>query len=495
MDTPDKGRELFFLAQDARKQGHHAEAESYLREALLHSPGRESIRTNLCGAVIDQGKHAEALTLCEELVRDFPASAVGWHRLSICQFATGLTTESLVSIRRSIELTPDNIDALEHRVAILLRRDDTEAALDACRDALRLLPQHASLHTALGVASVARREFTQAREAHERALQLAPEHPDKRWNLALTQLMLGDLASGWENLEARWTGSDAIRVSDLYAGTAPRWTGDVPLHGQKILVWAEQGLGDVIQFCRYIPYLVQAGAQVILQVPRALLTLMRHSLPSSAIVVAKGEPLPAHDFHLPLLSLPRFVGDDPQHIPAPIRLSAPQFHREFWRNKTGECHKPKVGLMWQGNLSNLRGLHRSLELAELASLFTLPLEFCCVSNVLSAQDADWLRTHAPSVRSFTRDIKDFSDTAALIGQLDLLISIDTSIAHLGGSLDVPTWILLAHSADWRWQTAETQTPWYPRSRLFRQETPGEWSAPVQALRAALAERFPDTSSD
>lgn len=477
MVAHDKGRELFFLAQDARQHGRHGEAESYLREALQHDPGRESVRTNLCGALIDQQKYVEALALCEAVVDDFPASAVGWHRLSICQ----LQTERAA-------------DAREHKIAILLRLSDTHAALQAGREAVHLFPASSSLHTALGVVCSARREFHDALECHRTALRLDAENPDKRWNLALVQLMLGDFAAGWQNMEARWAGSDAIRAEWLYAGSAPRWDGSLPVRDQKILVWAEQGLGDAIQFCRFIPQLVQVGAQVSFQVPGALLSLMRHNLPA-VTVFGRGQTLPAHDFNLPLLSVARFADDASQpfprpiSIPAPMRLAAPEFHRKFWHDKLGERHKPRVGFMWQGNLKNLRGLHRSLELAELAQVLSLPLDFYCVSNTLSPQDADWLREHAPSMRSFTQHIKDFSDTAALTEQLDLLVTIDTSMAHLGGSLGVPTWILLAHSADWRWQTCDRHTPWYPESRLFRQKIAGDWKAPLGELAAALAERF------
>ncbi|HEX5127125.1 MAG TPA: tetratricopeptide repeat protein [Rhodocyclaceae bacterium] len=487
MDTQQKARELFFLAQDARKNGCHAEAETYLREALIYAPGRESVRTNLCGALIDQKKHAEALGLCKDLVIDFPANAVAWHRLSLCQFATDQMEEALESVKRCIDLAPDNIDALVHRIAILLRMNDNDAALQTCRDAVEHFPQDASLRTALGVVYGARREFDQALECHDIAMQFEPENPDKRWNLALVQLMLGNQTAGWRNMEARWTTTNPAEM--LYVGDAPRWDGSSPLRNRKIVVWGEQGLGDTIQFCRFIPHFLQSGANVIFQVPTSLYTLMRDNLPS-VTVVAEGQLLPPHDFNLPLFSLPAFFFEDGKRtIPAPASLSSTTDRLETWRSRLCERHKHKVGLMWQGNLDNARGRHRSVELPKLAELFTLPLDFYCVSNTVSPSDAAWLREHAPSVHTFTRDIGDFSDTAALIKQLDLLITIDTSIAHLGPALGIPTWVLLPRSADWRWGTAESQTPWYPQSRLFRQQTLGDWQPPVQALKSALANHF------
>jgi Flp pilus assembly protein TadD len=480
----NKGRELFLKAQDARKQGRHAEAEAHLREALLHDPGRESVRTNLCGALIDQGKHAEALGLCLDLVRDFPASAVGWHRLSLCQFETHKAQDAFDSINRCLELTPDNVDALSHRIAILLELDDTDAALETALHAVALAPQDALLHTALGVVSTARREFARTLESHLRAVQLTPDDADRRWNLALAQLMLGDLTNGWQNMEARWSNTMPVKVR--YAGSAPRWDGKASLQGRRILVWAEQGLGDSIQFCRYLPQLAATGAEVILQMPTALCSLMQ-SLPTVASIVAEGQALPPHDFHLPLLSLPGCL-DDVHVIPPPARLSPSQEKRHTWRERLGARQRPRVGLMWQGNLNNHRGLHRSLNLPELGDLFALPLDFHCVSNALSRSDEVWLRQHASSVKSYNRGIKDFSDTAALIGELDLLISIDTSTAHLGAALGVPTWVLLAYSADWRWGVGDV-SPWYPQSRLFRQQKLGEWRPPIAAVQVALIAHF------
>jgi Flp pilus assembly protein TadD len=352
----DKGRELFFLAQDARKSGRHAEAEAFLRAALRHAPGRESLRTNLCGALIDQGKHAEALGLCQDLIRDFPCSAVAWHRLSLCQFAARQPADALASVDRSLDLMANNVDALCHRIAIQLDLNDSDGALETGLRAVTLAPQDATVHTALGVVHTTLRQFEQTLECRVRALQLTPQDMDRRWNLALVQLMLGDLASGWHNMESRW--SNAFPVKVRYSGTAPRWDGSSALQGRTILIWAEQGLGDVIQFSRFLPRLAQSGAQIIFQVPAVLGNLMS-SLPAatnaSIRVLAEGAPLPPHDWHLPLLSLPGCLAGEPA-IPAAARLAPPPHRRDIWLKRLGERRRPRVGLMWQGNQGNLRSI-------------------------------------------------------------------------------------------------------------------------------------------
>lgn len=489
MDDHEKGRELFFLAQHARQQGHHAKAEAFLREALRHAPDRESIRTNLCGALIDQGKHDEALPLCRDLVRDFPQSAVGWHRLSVCQHQLTQPQDALASVDRCLALAPDNVDALCHKLALLLATNAADIALALCLDAVDRLPHEHALQTALGVIYSALRQFEPARDAHAAALAMAPDSADKRWNLALAQLMLGELVAGWHNMEARWHATAPVKVR--YTGEAPRWDGKVAADGRRILIWVEQGLGDAIQFARYIPLVAAAGADVILQVPETLLPIMR-ALPIAAdrlTLIAQGSALPAHQMHVPLMSVPTCLGEEGAIIPPPVRLAAPEERRAVWRQRIGASHRPRVGIMWQGNMANLQGTHRSMSLADLAAVLAMPLDFFCVSDTLADADRSWLTEHAPGLRTFQGRIRDFGDTACLVAQLDLLLSIDTSIAHLGPSLGVPTWVMLPWAADWRWGMGESNTPWYPESRLFRQRIAGEWQAPVAALHAALRQHF------
>lgn len=483
MNTEEQAKALFFRALDDRKAGRHAEAEELLREAMTLDPTRPSIRINLSGALIDQGKHTEALPLCLELVEEEPDRGVCWHRLSLCQSAAGLTEAALASIDRCVELEPENLDAISCKIALLLDLNDTDAAMTWAKAGVALAPDNANMYTALGVVHRIRREFDDALACNLRAAELMPDDSDRLWNLSLVQLMLGDYTNGWFSMEARWTGTQP--VNELYDGNAPRWDGESSLCGKRLLVWSEQGLGDCLQFLRYLPALAQRATSLTVQVPHALYPLLKNLYGLN--VIAYGSPPPPHDLQLPLLSVPLCLGEDAD-IPAPTLLSVPEEYRQRWQMRLGTPSKPRIGLMWRGNQENQRGLHRSLQIAKLQSLFELPFEFHCVSNEALPDDAQWLYQHRQPIQTHVRDIHNFADTAALLKELDLLITIDTSIAHLGPSLKVPTWVLLSTEADWRWDTAET-TRWYPDCRLFRQQARGDWSAPVSALRKALAEQF------
>ncbi|MFT3734599.1 MAG: tetratricopeptide repeat protein [Rhodocyclaceae bacterium] len=484
MTDHERGRVLFQQALQARAQGDHASAETLLREALTHAPGRESLRLNLSGALIDQGKFDEGLVLCRELVQDFPANPLGWQRLSLCEAALGQTAAALASIDRSLTLAPDDVGALGHRLQLLMiRTHDNDAALQTAQRALALSADNAALHTGLGIVQTARRAFTAARDAHRQALALTPHDADCQWNLALAELMLGEFADGWRHYEARW--SNAQPAEMLYGDRRPRWDGTSALQGKRLVVWAEQGLGDTLQCSRYLAQLAAQDVALIFQVPRQLIGLLR-SLPGYQSIVQEGDVLPPHDLQLPLMSLPAFL---PGPIPAPARLAPSSTHRQRWAGRLGPRQRPRVGLMWQGNISNQPGLHRSLQVSQLAPLLSLPLEFHCVGNAVSAEDRRWLQQHAPALQIHADQLKDFSDTAALLEQLDLLITIDTSIAHLGPSLDVPSWVLLSWQADWRWAPEGDSTPWYPQSRLFRQPQTRRWDEVVRTLADALAAHF------
>lgn len=488
MTESEDAKTLFFRALDERREGRHAEAEALLRSAMALAPERASIRINLCGALIDQGKHAEALPICQALVQECPDQAVCWHRLSVCEVARGLRQEALTSIERCLELEPDNLPALFQKVELLLKNDNAEAALQTASRLVELAPDDLNAHLAMTAVHDARRDFQAELASRQRIVELSPHKSTARWYLALAQLMTGDLAQAWQNAEARWTATPPVH--SRYEGTAPRWDGKSGLKGKRPVVWAEQGLGDCIQFLRYLPAFLQSGNEVVLQVPEALCQLLGEAF--DVHVVSELQTLPAHDFHLPLWSLPACM-DEPGYLPAPLRLSPPDAIRESWQRRLGQRVRPRVGLMWQGNVDNPHIPNRSITLPELAPILELPFEFHCVSNVIKDEDLEWLDKQSLCVHPHVNDIQNLADTAGLLSQLDLLVTIDTSIAHLGPSLGMPTWVLLLLDADWRWGPDEP-SPWYPESRLFRQQRRGDWTQVVAALREALVERFGSSPS-
>ena len=295
-------------------------------------------------------------------------------------------------------------------------------------------------------------------------------------------LLAGDFSTGWREHEWRLKSHPELQR----AFVQPLWLGDTPLAGKTILLHAEQGLGDTLQFCRYAPLVAAQGARVVLEVQTPLVELLR-DLAGIASVVARGEPLPAFDLHCPLLSLPLAFGTTLDTIPAHIPyLHAPSERMAAWQARLGATTRPRIGLVWSGNAGHKRDRARSIPLYALMPLFDLDAAFVSLQKEVRAADAAVLQQTAKII-DVSPALETFADTAALIAQLDLVIAVDTSVAHLTGALGKPLWLLLPAAPDWRWLTARDDSPWYPTARLFRQTDTRVWGPVVARMRAALQE--------
>jgi len=295
--------------------------------------------------------------------------------------------------------------------------------------------------------------------------------------------VLGDFALGWQDHEARWHGSDVHIPERAFA--AARWTGRENLHGRTILLHAEQGLGDGIHFSRYARLVHERGGRVLLEAYPPLAALLAQ-LPYVHQVVALGSPMPPFDYHAPLVSLPLIFGTrldtiPPQHPP----LAASPEHLEKWRALVGDAKRPRVGLAWSGSTTLRNDHNRSIALARFHRVREVPASFFAVQKEIREADRaalDW----PPAIRHFEAQLADFRDTAALVAQMDLVISVDTSIAHLAGAMGKPVWILLPFSPDWRWLLGRDDSPWYPSARIFRQERHSDWDGVLRRVAEALA---------
>jgi hypothetical protein len=293
-------------------------------------------------------------------------------------------------------------------------------------------------------------------------------------------LMAGDFERGLPLYERR------AKLAPKSARDRPPWLGDQPIEGTTVLVWAEQGLGDTLQFCRWVPLLAERGARVVLQAQRPLLPLLQ-SLSGVDALVAQDEATPAFDLHLPLMSLPLASGTRPGAIPAPAAyLAADPGRLEAWSQRLGPRSRPRVGLVWSGRAEHRNDRHRSLPLARL--LAALPPGLGYVSLQQEVRPADQAALAArPEVRHFGGELKDFADTAALVSLMDVVVSVDTSLAHLAGALGKDTRLLLSRiGQDWRWLTGRAETPWYPAMRLYRQGADCDWAGPLADVGADLA---------
>ena len=410
-----------------------------------------------------------------------------------CNLGSALThlqryDEALVSLDRALALRPDYPDALYNRGNALKQLKRYEEALASYNRAIALQPDHADAHNNRGQALRELERYDEALASYDRALALQPRHVMAHCNAAALRLLTGDLERGWVHYEWCWMKKSVIPLKRNFS--QPAWHGGDLIAGKTILVHSEQGLGDTIQFCRYVPLVVARGARVIFEVQKTLQTLM-NSLGGAAQmveIVAKGSPLPAFDLHCPLVSLPLAFGTWLETIPsAGGYLSVPAQRVTRWQSRLQGQRRPRVGLVWSGNPGHERDRERSIGLrAFLPVLDTLAAEatFVSLQKDVRAGDAALLKERA-DIPDYGNALEDFSDTAALISQLDLVISVDTSVAHLAGALGKPVWILLTYFPDWRWLLGRDDSPWYPTARLFRQDESHTWDSVIARVRQAL----------
>lgn len=480
----EEARQLFLAACEHLATQRPAEAEALLRQALVLMPGRPSLLSNLAAALMAQDKHAEALPLCLSLLAEQADNAKLWMNRGLCELALDDETAALHSLQKAAALAPEDFEAHSNLAIVLGQLGQDEAALAASTRAVGLQPDDASLMTSHGTCLRAVDRLDDARAAHLRAIALDADCVAAHWNLSLVELAMGRYAEGFARTEWRWRDPHFVAGNPVPA--TPRWDGTSPLHGKRLLLVAEQGLGDTLQFCRYVSALQLRGADVAIQVQPALRSLLA-CLPCA--VHGLDEAAPAHDLHCPLMSLPGVLevtaGERPAGGPY---ISAPPARLALWQERLGPKARPRIGLVWRGNQALRSGRSRSLPVALLDALLRSDLEFIALQKELGNADHAWLAAH-PQVRSFQRDIRDFADTAALLSLCDQVISIDTSVAHLAGAMGKTAAILLIHAPDWRWGRPTTPgeaSAWYPTLRLYRQPRPGDWQSVIDAVALHLA---------
>jgi tetratricopeptide (TPR) repeat protein len=397
--------------------------------------------------------------------------------------------EALASHDRALTLRPDYVEAHYNRGNALHLLKRFEEALTSYQRALALRPDHAEAIANRGATLHDLKRYDEALESYERALTLRPDFADAHYNEAICRLLLGDFDRGWKKHEWRWRTAQLKNAKRNFL--RPLWLGSEEIEGRTILLHAEQGLGDTIQFCRYVPLLAGRGARVILEVQKPLRELMT-TLSGAVQVVSRGDPLPPFDLHCPLLSLPLAMATRLETIPsAAPYLAAGESKTGTWQKRLGADEKPRIGIVWAGSPrkelpgANRIDSQRSIAFDQLAPLFQIAE--CAFYSLQKGDDAvRQLRASSwrHAVVDWTDDLQDFSDTAALMENLDLIVSVDTSVAHLAGALGKPFWLLNRYNTCWRWLADREDSPWYPTARLFRQDSSREW-APVIA-RAAEA---------
>ena len=391
--------------------------------------------------------------------------------------------EALLCFDRALASKPDYMDAWSNRGLALHELGRTGEAVRSYDQAISLKPDYADAYYNRGNAFMAQNDLRQALASYDRAIALQPGYAQACFNKSLALLLGGQLVPGWEMYEWRWKNEKSGTRPPRF--TQPRWLGSESLVGKTILLYGEQGLGDSIQFCRYVPLVKQLGARVLLSVPQALLRLLE-GMAGIDELLETGTPLPPFDCHCPLLSLPLAFKTGLDQIPALVPfLPGSQEQRTVWRQRLGRKQAVRVGLVWRGSTVNTNDHKRSFPLAQWLPHLPPGLDYVSLQKEMRPEDLPALA--GSSIRHFGEQIHDFTDTAALCALMDVVVTVDTSVAHLAATLGKPTWILLTCAPDWRWLLEREDSPWYPSARLYRQAVPGAWGALLERLALDLRE--------
>ena len=433
-----------------------------------------------------KGQLRQAERIYKKILQTQPNEVNSLHLLGTIRLAEGDAESARVLIGRAVELRPDYAEAhlnLGSAWRALGRPAEALASYDA---ALALRADLVDAHYNRGVVLHESGALDAALASYRMAASLRQDHAEALSNAALIHLLRGELAAGWPLYEWRLA-TPQFLTTHTQAMPGSRWHGQESLEGKRLLVFCEQGLGDAIQFARYLPQLAGRGAEITVLARESLHRLFAR-IPGVAAVTADWQGQRFHH-HVALLSLPAIFGTTMQNIPPLEAAWAPPDPQwlDLWRERLGPQRRPRIGLMWSGgNMTRIAG--RSTSLATLAPLLELPCEFVSLQKELPLAEEALLAT-TPALRHFGALQQDFADAAALITLVDLVISVDTSIAHLAGSLGKQTWILLPKVADWRWFENRNDSPWYPTARLYRQTTAGDWAPVMRSLSADLQSRF------
>ena len=494
------------------RMGKLKEAETRYRRALVERPDFAAAWMNLGSLLREQGRESHAEAALQRAVELRPDLISGWVNLAILERERRRPEKAEAYLRKAFNLNPDQVEThiawCQFRAAekdqagawawlqwALARSPDNAEAVNMqgillhnegrFPEAVQIFQRAETLssHAAAsnrGNALLDMGKMPEALHAHQQAVDQDPSHPGALYNLALTQLRLGDWEHGWTNYEARWRFREVHRSPRAFR--QPRWHGEF-LHGERVLLHAEQGLGDTIQFCRYVALVAARGGSPILQVQSPVERLMR-SLPAVragvAHTIALGSPPPEFDLECPLMSLPAVFETTPETVPwQGAYLGADPGAGRDKRILFPDVHPTgmplRVGLAWAGNPRYKADRHRSMSLDTLLPLLRTPtVRWLSLQKGPSATQLAGLPNDISVLDGSSEDL-DLAETAALVATLDLVVTTDTCIAHLAGAMGKPVWILLPHLGDWRWMQDRETTPWYPTACLYRQTTAGDWA--------------------
>lgn len=467
-------------------QGRYADAVPFYRDAIFARTDYADAYGNLGSVMKELGKIQEAMIFYRQGLAYAPTSAQGHSNMAVALNENGLSEDALISFRKALVADPGYVWSYLNMAPCLLDLGMTEASVEACRRGMAIDPSLAIVRYNLAASLKTLNRLDESIEAFRQAVALNPNFGEAHFALGQTLLMRGDYAEGWPEYDWRWTLPDYAWLRNIHGEfTQPRWRGE-DARGKTLLVYAEQGLGDAIQYARYLPQLLERGIKVVVAVHPPLKPLFS-AIPNVTVAVLD-QTLPPFDLHCPLLGLPQIFGTTIDNVPAQVPyLSIDPEKARLWQSRIPATGRLRVGIVWAGNPTQKGDRWRSPRLSSVAPLFDVPgVDFVALQKGPGRED---LKSHPlpANVLDLGEEIADFSDTAAIMAGLDLVISSCTAPLHLAGALGVPVWAVIPYSPHFLWGLERLDSPWYPSLRLYRQDEHGkDWSGAVGRMAADLA---------
>ena len=458
------------------------------RKAIQLKPKYAEALHNLGNCLRSVGEFDEALKCYHDAVKIKPNYHLAFNNRGLLLQSLGHANEALADFDRAIKINSQFIEAILNKADCLKEMNLHEDALKYYDKAIDLRPDDPLIPNKKGVALKELGRLEDAITHYNKAISIDNEYAPAYWNKSIIKILQGNFIEGWKLYEWRWKWR-AFLGEEVRSFKEAAWLGQFPIQNKILLIHAEQGLGDTIQFCRYLKILNEQGASIIFEVNSLLFTLIKTIEANNLLIIKQGDPLPPFDCHCSLFSLPFALNTTLSTIPAETPyLSINQLKNRRWQKKLGIKKRLRVGIAWSGSKTHNNDKNRSIPLDALRSLLELNVDFFVLQKDISKEDSIVISS-ITNLYCYVDEIDDFSDTAALMQEMDLIISVDTSVAHLAGALAKDLWLLLPYMPDYRWLLNRDDSPWYASAKLFRQPQIGDWAAVIDLLLISIKKLY------
>lgn len=483
--SPMHAEAWHLLGISQAQQGQLEIAIQFLRKASALNSDSPALHTDLGNALMLAKQLGDALTAFAHALALDPDNAVAHSNRANTLKELGRYSDARAGYETALQLNPGFVDAHSNLGVLFKELGQFEESVTHFRNAIRVNPGYFDAHNHLGVALHYLGHQDSAVKCFRTALTLKPDHPEAAFSLGCCLLLKGEFTEGWLLYEYRRKLNRDIHESYRRFDGHREWDGHCGPPAKTLLIWSEQGLGDTLQFCRYAQLVADSNTRVFLEVQKTLKTLLSTSL-KNITVLGHGDPLPDFDFHCPLLTLPKLLAIQPENprSSTPYLFAGPGY-RDTQSSRPRKPASSRIGVVWSGNAHPfLANDHRrSIPFALFRQLFAVNAQWISLQKEMHSIDQPHVQQS--ELQDHSSSIRDFADTAALMDTVDLVISIDTSVAHLAGAMGKPVWTLLPYVADWRWLLDREDSPWYPTMRLFRQPAMGDWPSVLHRVKLEL----------